>query len=205
MQPLLQEGDFMSHIIIADTHNLYREALCSYLKNVEPDLSIEGFADIGQLAAQLENMHADLVLVDGDLPDRTILTGVKTAIIVRRMQENMALDASLHGVFLRDLSCRAFVDGIRDILSGGTFFSSEADIVDVPLVSPVVKAQDFSLTSREKEVLSYLVKGQSNKDIARALDLQVVTVKLHVRGICRKMKAANRTQAALTAKENGWS
>ena len=63
--------------------------------------------------------------------------------------------------------------------------------------------EDFQLTPREKEVLSYLAKGESNKEIASALGLQVVTVKLHVRGICRKLDANNRTQAALKATQLG--
>lgn len=58
---------------------------------------------------------------------------------------------------------------------------------------------DMPLTPREKEVLSYLASGASNKDIADALGVQVVTVKLHVRGICRKLNVKNRTQAALKA------
>lgn len=60
--------------------------------------------------------------------------------------------------------------------------------------------RDFArMTRRERDVLSYLAKGLSNKDIANRLDLQVVTVKLHVRGICRKLGVSNRTQAALVA------
>ncbi|MFK7839690.1 MAG: response regulator [Bdellovibrionales bacterium] len=62
---------------------------------------------------------------------------------------------------------------------------------------------DFALTPRETEVLRYLANGDSNKDIANALGLQVVTVKLHVRGICRKLDANNRTQAALKATQLG--
>ena len=46
-------------------------------------------------------------------------------------------------------------------------------------------------------------KGHSNKEIARALDLQEVTVKLHVRGLCRKLNAKNRTQAVLNARDLG--
>jgi two-component system, NarL family, nitrate/nitrite response regulator NarL len=195
----------MSLIFIADAHNLYREALCNYLKNADQGLSIEGFADIDQLAARLEKTHADLVIMDDDLSGRDILAGSKTAIIVREVQENIDLGSSLNGVFSRKISCKNFHAGIRDILSGGTFFSRDNDTAEIPVIGTITKPQDFSLTLREKEVLSYLVKGQSNKDIARALDLQVVTIKLHVRGICRKMKAENRTQAALTAKENGWS
>ena len=55
------------------------------------------------------------------------------------------------------------------------------------------------LTPRERDVLVYLCQGLSNRAIAEHLHLQVVTIKLHVRGICRKLKADNRTQAALTA------
>ena len=57
------------------------------------------------------------------------------------------------------------------------------------------------LTQREMDVLQYLEKGWSNKEIARALELQEVTIKLHIRGICRKLGAKNRTQAALRAQE----
>ncbi len=62
---------------------------------------------------------------------------------------------------------------------------------------------DIKFTPREREVLSYLLKGASNKEIANELGLQVVTVKLHVRGLCRKLGANNRTQAALKAQEMG--
>lgn len=56
-----------------------------------------------------------------------------------------------------------------------------------------------SLTKREREVLAYLGQGLSNKEIARVMDLQVATVKLHVGGVCKKLDANNRTQAALIA------
>lgn len=62
-----------------------------------------------------------------------------------------------------------------------------------------ITAQKDSLTPREREVLSYLANGASNREIAEALGVQVVTVKLHVRGVCRKLNVKNRTQAALRA------
>lgn len=62
-----------------------------------------------------------------------------------------------------------------------------------------------SLTPREKEVLKFIMQGYSNKEIANTLDLQIVTVKLHVRGVCRKLEAKNRTQAAMIAREMGVS
>jgi DNA-binding NarL/FixJ family response regulator len=53
------------------------------------------------------------------------------------------------------------------------------------------------------EVLNGLCRGLSNKEIARELDLQEVTIKLHVRTLCRKVEAKNRTHAAMIAKEAG--
>ena len=52
-------------------------------------------------------------------------------------------------------------------------------------------------------MLSHLAKGWSNKEIARALDLQEVTIKLHVRGVFRKLEVRNRTQAARKAADLG--
>jgi len=73
----------------------------------------------------------------------------------------------------------------------------------IPLATPAPHTVE-QLTPRERDVLVYLCQGLSNRAIADHLQLQVVTIKLHVRGICRKMKAQNRTQAALIAIENGW-
>ena len=60
------------------------------------------------------------------------------------------------------------------------------------------------LSQREKQVLNGLCRGRSNKEIARELDLQEVTIKLHVRTLCKKLNAKNRTQAALIAKDAGF-
>ena len=59
------------------------------------------------------------------------------------------------------------------------------------------------LSEREMQVLSGLVRGLANKEIAREIDLQEVTIKLHVKTLCRKLDAKNRTQAAIMAKETG--
>ena len=58
-----------------------------------------------------------------------------------------------------------------------------------------------NLTKRETEVLRALSEGKSNKEIARDLGLQEVTIKLHVKTLCRKLEAKNRTQAAMIARD----
>lgn len=206
----------MQSIIIADSHSLFREALCSYLQQAGENYNISGVADYESLLGVLKAADHDLVLIDMDLtgwqknaPDEPLsaFDNVKLGLIIPLLQAEADWKGAVSGVFPKALPCKAFAGGIREILDGRTFFPSLKDNAAAleQVGSPRKTLQDFHLTIREKEVLSHLVKGASNKDIARALDLQVVTVKLHVRGICRKMKAANRTQAALMAKESGWA
>jgi DNA-binding NarL/FixJ family response regulator len=100
------------------------------------------------------------------------------------------------GSFTKTMSGRLFRQGIATLLSGQNFYP----VMDVALVVDKHERPLPDLTSREYEVLRYLGRGLSNKDIAHRLGIQVVTVKLHIRGICRKMSVSNRTQAALKGK-----
>jgi DNA-binding NarL/FixJ family response regulator len=60
-----------------------------------------------------------------------------------------------------------------------------------------------TLSKRETDVLRLLVAGKSNKEIARDLDLQEVTIKLYISTLCKKLDARNRTQAAIKARDLG--
>ena len=60
------------------------------------------------------------------------------------------------------------------------------------------------MSERERQVLRGLMSAQSNKEIARDLDLQEVTIKLHVKTLCRKLDAKNRTDAAIIARDAGF-
>ncbi|MCB1563068.1 MAG: response regulator transcription factor [Alphaproteobacteria bacterium] len=139
---------------------------------------------------------------------------------------NAAMELGAAGYFPKTLSGKTLLQGIQLVLSGERFMPTDGQgdsvmpsyYTDSPAGTSAevitVKAAgvppgelgldaDPGLTPREKEVLSYLAEGCSNKEIADRLGLQVVTVKLHVRGACRKLGAKNRTQAALMAREMG--
>lgn len=194
----------MSNILIADPHAICREALCDYIRHADPGLDVSGCGELGAAQDFLSLGTVDLVIADADLlvdDDVSQFGGVPLAVIVRAPHDAPE-GIEIQGAFPRSISAKSFLGGIHHILAGDRFFPPEEGERFYPEARIV--PMNFNLTGREKEVLTYLVKGQSNKDIARALDLQVVTVKLHVRGICRKMKVSNRTQAALLAKENGW-
>ena len=135
------------------------------------------------------------------------------------VEEALKLGAS--GYFPKTLSGKALLKAIERVAAGEKFIpmdedkkhpmpayyddgaeSSQQSYVGMKETqTTLTPANDYNLTPRENDVLEFLVTGASNKEIANALGLQVVTVKLHVRGICRKLDAKNRTQAALIARE----
>lgn len=206
------------NIVIADAHALCREALENYIRHADQEMDVRGASDYGGLMTVLNGGKADILLLDPNLPGLPMMDNfseidvvnpdIRVGLILDDMDNISDIPAgSAHGMFPKSLTCKAFMQGIYQILSGERFVPDEDTYASYSVMQdngPRKKPDDFHLTQREKQVMGFLVKGATNKDIARALDLQVVTVKLHVRGICRKINAKNRTQAALLAKENGW-
>lgn len=138
-----------------------------------------------------------------------------------------AMDLGAIGFFPKTLSGRALLKAIELVLAGEKFIPVDSKTnglmpsyyndetlnkmpVNLPLKTsstptpyPSSSANRIRLTPRENDVLMCLCRGQSNKDIARNLGLQDVTIKLHVRSICRKLEVTNRTQAVLKSFELG--
>ncbi|QQP88276.1 response regulator transcription factor [Skermanella sp. TT6] len=200
-------------ILLADDHNMVRDALKSYIERLEPDAEIVS-ADSFTTAYKAVEEAGDfaLVILDLRMPGMDGLDGL------RRMRERLpdvpvvimsggashedvrtAIDLGAQGFLPKTLTGPALVSAIRLIMAGEKFVPFGA--VDAPAVESAEADGHALLTQREREVLQYLEKGWSNKEIARALELQEVTIKLHIRGICRKLGAKNRTQAALRAQE----
>ena len=136
-----------------------------------------------------------------------------------------AFEKGVIGYFPKTLSGKALLQAIKLVMTGERFMPLDHDhnvvmpsyfadegaaeagahkplMLDEEVFIEKVR-EDYKLTPREAEVLCYLARGASNKEIANTLDLQVVTIKLHVRGICQKLNVQNRTQAAIKANEYG--
>ncbi|MCK5374800.1 MAG: response regulator transcription factor [Alphaproteobacteria bacterium] len=215
-------------LLIADDHTLFRDALVQYIERSNPTSMVVLAKDFYEALDLLkQDPEQDLVILDLRMPGMDGMQGFLTlkdlfpALRVALMSGvaededvKKALDIGAVGYFPKTMSGRALLAAIEQVVAGDKYIpagenstympsyyaDSESKLDNKISISTGPKPE---FTPRESEVLSYLLDGASNKEIARALDLQVVTVKLHVRGICRKLSAKNRTQAALKAKEMG--
>jgi DNA-binding NarL/FixJ family response regulator len=138
-----------------------------------------------------------------------ILPGVPIIVISDREDWSAVFDALCHAVrayFPSSLDPEILLETLRIVQKGGTFIPLET-LMDVPLRrrrSQRVEARRTELrglTPGEQRVLELLRKGKPNKIIARELNIEETTVKVHVRRILKKLNAANRTQAALVAQQ----
>lgn len=114
-------------------------------------------------------------------------------------EEALALGAA--GFLPKTLAAKTLANAVRFMAMGEQYapvdFMTAVPVVDAPTRHPLAEG----LSPRELEVLEDLCSGKSNKGIARDLGLMEPTVKLHIKTLYRKIGVANRTQAAMLAKD----
>ncbi|MDB3962631.1 response regulator transcription factor [Paracoccaceae bacterium] len=201
-------------ILIADDHDLLRETLSMFLASEGSiDTALASTLDAALDVIQSEEKF-DLIMLDYNMPGMAGLNGLKRAMeasggspvalmsgIASRSVAEEALSFGAAGFVPKTLAAKTLVNAVRFMAMGEKYAPIDFMTADDPTVAPNPLAQ--KLSRRELQVLEGLSKGKSNKEIARDLDLQEPTIKLHVKTLYRKIGAANRTQAALIAKEEG--
>lgn len=198
-------------LLIIDRRLLFREMLSCYLAASCPGSEIVEAADIDQAFSLIarHDLSFDQALLR---PERNIYGRFEN---LRRLcetypdlpvaaladdgdsaEQRLCFELGARGYVPSNLSAASVLSAL-DMMSTGRCFMP-------PAVRPVASAAPVRLTRRETDVLELLCRGLPNKEIAAQLELQLVTIKLHVRGICRKLEADNRTQAALRGQALGF-
>jgi len=201
-------------ILIADDHDLLRDTLVLF---VEGEGSIESVT-ASNLDEALAIMDAqgpfDLIMLDYNMPGMSGLNGLKRALthngenkvalmsgIATRSVAEEALSLGAAGFVPKTMSAKSLINAVKFMAMGEKFAPIDFMTAEDEAAAPNPLAE--KLSRRELQVLEGLSQGKSNKEIARDLDLQEPTIKLHVKTLYRKIGAGNRTQAALIAKDEG--
>lgn len=213
-------------ILLADDHRLVVEAIQSLLSSLDPQIEVVQAASFPEAARKLEQGDiVDLVVLDLNMPGMNGIEGLRVMrekypqlpVVILSGQASAdqvreVLKAGARGFIPKDLGGKGMLGALELVLSGEVFVPAlalEKGIEDEES-KPKAGAQFApenplsNLTPRERQVLSLLIEGQSNKAIAERLGLKPITAAFHVRGIFRKLDVANRTEAVITAIKLGW-
>jgi DNA-binding NarL/FixJ family response regulator len=199
------------HIMLVDDHPLVRDGLRARLEAVS-HFRVVAEADSGHEALALAgSTRIDLVLMDITMRDgsgieataRLYANYPDIAVLILSMHDKLeyvtqAMQAGARGYVLKDAPGKDIVLAIDTVMAGGIYYSAA---VARQLARPA--AQDNQLTSREQEVLRHIANGESNKQIAKALDLSVRTVETHRLNIKRKLGIEGQAELIKFAVQHG--
>jgi two-component system, NarL family, nitrate/nitrite response regulator NarL len=208
-------------IIIADDHTIFRDGLRRLLE-AEPELEVVGEAADGtEAVSQTRELSPDILLLDlamPRVPGMDVLrdlsssdNGLHTKIIVltaavERLEIVQALQLGARGVVMKEAATQLLMKAIRTVMAGQYWIGREAvgDIVDFMRTNPSGEKapRNYGLTKREMDILTTIVAGLSNKEIARKFTLSEDTVKHHLTNIFDKVGVASRLELALFAINN---
>ncbi|WP_426994299.1 response regulator [Methylomonas sp. CM2] len=202
------------NILLIDDHFCAREGVACLLKQIYPDVQVfeaESFA-AGLTIANAQPLN--LVLLDLQLPDCSGLEGlaklkadfpelcvVMFSGVGDRDLVFQALKAGAMGFVVKTISRQGFVEALRDLLSGRVYLpatvTGEVPAGDVQTANGLATVTDpasLGLTPREFDILRWIARGYSNKQIALQLAIQEQTVRNHLRPIFLKFGVTRRTE-----------
>jgi len=199
----------MIRVVVAEDQSMVLGALAALLE-IEPEIEVVGKARDGREALELVEQHRpDVLLTDIEMP---LMTGLELASEMsrRRLATRViilttfarggylrrALDAGASGYLLKDSPAEELANAVRRVHQGGR-------VIDPELAREAWTERD-PLNDRERQVLRLAAEGTATGAIAASLGLSEGTVRNYLSDAISKIGAANRVEAARTAREKGW-
>lgn len=197
-------------VLIADDHPVVREGLAAILDD-QPDMEVIGQANDGKEALALFRQHKpDISLLDLRMPNVSGVEAITTirneypdaCIIMLTIYDTdediyQGLRAGAKAYMLKDTPCEEIIEVIRTVYAGKRYVPPE---IGEKLAA---HAEYSQLSEREKEILTLLASGKSNKAMAAALSISENTVKYHINNLMIKLGVRDRTSAVVTALRRG--
>lgn len=209
-----------ARIVLVDDHAILREGLIA-LSEMESDLKVVGQAgSIAEGVAVAMATLPDLIITDLSLPGATGVQGIvefhqrcpDSRVLVLTMHDNeeyirAALSAGAQGYVLKDATRAELIHGVRAVLAGQRHLcprsSSRVVCSYLGEQQQLAPAAASWVTGREREILSMIAAGMSNKSIARKLDRSVKTIEKHRSNLMRKLKLHNVAEVTRFALRSG--
>lgn len=209
-------------VVLADDHVFVRDGIKSLLEN-EENIVVVGEATDGLEALKVvETEKPDLLILDIRMPN---LTGIEVVeklrsknnqvkIVMLSMHESeeyvlKSIKAGADGYLLKGSSKEEFLKALHSVSNGGKYFSGDISSILIgqlsnPTNSLAVKNtmdDEQLITKREKEILTLLLSGKGNKEIAEALDISKRTAEVHRFNLMKKLKVKNLMELSNKATE----
>lgn len=210
--------------MLIDDHTLFRSGIKALLQRYKEFEVVGEAADGLEGVKRAKSLCPDVVLMDLHMPGISGREAVllmreelpETHIVMLTVSEDAddlmdALRAGAQGYLLKNIDTNFLIEAVRRAVNGDAVMSAQMTTkmmnslrnMGKAAAPAPVEADHARLSPREREILGFLAKGASNKEIARTLDLAESTVKIHVQSILKKLGLASRVQAAVYATEHG--
>lgn len=213
-------GEPRIRLVLVDDHALCRNGLTDLLQQRGNMDVVAALGDLDQVVPTLREKQPDLMVLDLRMPGMDGLNllrklraeGLQTPALILTMSDSeadlaAALRAGVRGYLLKDMEPEEVITAIQRTARGELTVAPSMTVKLAQMLQGGPSQVDdrrgmlASLTDRERQILDHLSRGESNKSIARALDISHDTVKLHVRHILAKLNLSSRVEAAVFAVE----
>ncbi len=200
-------------VILVDDHPLFRKGLAELLER-DRRIGVVGVAATLEEARPLLAERPDVVVIDLHMPGsdgieairRLRAEGVEVPLVALTVSESgedmaAALQAGARGYLLKSMEPDEVIEAIGRAARGEIVVAPAmtGKLMRLLELKDAAKSAASELTQREREILSYLARGFSNKAIAQELGISADTVKLHVRNVLAKLNLSSRVEAAVFA------
>ena len=207
-------------VAIVDDHKMFRQGVEAMLDDYEGVSLAWGTANIEDTMTHLATSIPDVILMDITLGEESGITLTKK--ILEEYPDVKILGLSMHkednyivkilesgakGYLLKDAGSDEMIRAIKQVFSGGTYYSSHVTNVLMKHVTqgtkPSEKGDKIPLTARETEILKYIAEEYSNPEIAEKLFISIRTVDTHRRNLLDKLQAKNTAGLVKYAMKQG--